>query len=118
MEGEEFGGDDELEELMRELDGDDDMEEPVMEDDDMFDDSEEVPMEESDEDVTDDEIMEYLLHEEDDEMSGYGADEETQMEISRLRTENKKLSKNLRETLLTVAQMKSTLNEVNLLNSK
>lgn len=105
---------DELAELMRELDGEEDeFEEPMMEEDDMFAD-EEVPMEESDE-VTDDEIMEYLLHEE-DEFEDDPVVPTT--ENRRLRTENKKLSKNLRETLLTVASLKSTLNEVNLLNSK
>ena len=115
MESDEFSDDAELEELMRELDGDGEEfdEEPMMEEDDMFDD-EESPMEESD-DVTDDEIMEYLLHEEDE------FEEEPVVpttENRRLRIENKKLSKNLRETLLTVASLKSTLNDVNLLNSK
>lgn len=120
-ESDDFGDTDELEELMRELDGD--TEEPMMEEDDMFVDEEpmteedefDMPMEESD-DVTDDEIMEYLLHEEDE--FAPEEDEVPQMEMRRLRTENKKLSKNLREALLTVASMKSTLNEVNLLNSK
>lgn len=119
MEGDEFGDDDpELAELMRELDGDVEPEEPMMDEGE----DEEMNFDEG-EDVVDDEMYEAFMAEEfgeDDQLEeSDGWEDEAAVEESRkLRTENKKLKKSLRESLMTVSTLKKTMNEVNLLNSK
>lgn len=115
----------ELEELLRELDGEEDefaMEEGEGEDDfmvdemDEFSDDEEVAME-GDEMPTDDEIYEMIVREMEGEDDEEIAPEPT-MESRKIRSENAKLKKQLREALNVVSSLKGTINEVNLLNAK
>lgn len=115
----------ELEELLRELDGEDDemsMDEGDGEDDfmvdemDEFSDDEEDVTMEGDEMPTDDEIYEMIVREmegEDEEVAP-----EPTMESRKIRNENAKLKKQLREALVVVSSLKQTINEVNLLNAK
>lgn len=115
----------ELEELLRELDGEEDEfameegcddEEMSMDEMDEFSDDEEVTME-GDEMPTDDEIYEMIVR----EMEGEDEEEiapEPTMESRKIRNENAKLKKQLREALNVVSSLKGTINEVNLLNAK
>ena len=110
MEGED---DPELAELMRELEGEDEM------------------MDEGEDEGWEDDTMDEGEDMDDDDFMSEGWDSDEEMvdeseeyeddpveEMRQLQTENAKLKRDLRKSHLTVATLKKTINEVNLVNAK
>ncbi len=128
----------ELESLIRELEGEEDelttegQEEDWSEPIEESDDEDVEPIEESDdEDVSDEELYEMIMSELNDEEDLLGESEDgggsyeksapkatVNTENRKLKVENKKLRKQYAEALSVVSKLKSTINEVNLLNAK
>jgi len=108
-------GDLELESIIRELEGD--LEEPAAEDEEMGE-GYDMGHDEEDEDLTEDidSIIEAILRE--DEMANPEAADEEEEVVEALKSEVAEKEEELQEAYRTVKQLKSIINEVNLLNAK
>ena len=103
-----------LEEIIRELEGDMDYVEPVEED--TYDEGHEYGHDAHAENI--DEIIEAILREQEEELPEEPATPATPEVVEAMEAELEKKDANLQEAYRTVKQLKSIINEVNLLNAK